>query len=48
LIAGLDPDGIGIRVSGSRSDLTKEGFCPLFIAQEVEYEPMDQTDFTYG
>jgi hypothetical protein len=48
LIVGLDPDGIGIRVSSSRSDLTLGGFFPLFIAQEVEYEPLDQTDFTYG
>jgi hypothetical protein len=31
-------------------DLTslQGGFCPLFIAQEIEYEPLDQTDFTYG
>jgi hypothetical protein len=48
LIAGLDPDGIGIRVSGSGSDLTSREFYPLFIAQEVEYEPLDQTDFMYG
>jgi hypothetical protein len=47
LIDGLDPDGIGIRVFGFGFDLTSGGFCPLFIAQEVEYEPLDQTDFTY-
>jgi hypothetical protein len=48
LITSLDPDGMGIRVFGSGSDLISWGFCPLFIAQEVEYEPLDQTDFTYG
>jgi hypothetical protein len=48
LITGLDPDGIGIRVSDFGFDLTSGGFCPLFIVQEVEYDPLDQIDFTYG
>jgi hypothetical protein len=48
LIADLDLDGIGIRVSSFGFDLTLGGFCPLFIAQEVEYKLLDQIDFTYG